>query len=70
MKNSPKGRVWSHAPHDEQNHFCVIKGTTHVPLHAHVDTEDFLVMSGAVEGLRHTADGHEWLEARAGWRLQ
>jgi quercetin dioxygenase-like cupin family protein len=58
------------SPDDEHNDFCVLKGTIppdgYVPLHSHPDTEDFLVISGAVEGLRQEAGGNEWVEARAG----
>jgi quercetin dioxygenase-like cupin family protein len=58
------------APDDAHNDFCVLKGTIppggSVPLHAHADTEDFLVISGAVEGLRHDTDGYTWIAAKAG----
>jgi hypothetical protein len=41
------------SPDDEQNDFCVLKGTIpaggSVPLHSHRDTEDFLIISGSVE---------------------
>jgi hypothetical protein len=44
------------SPDDEHNDFCALRGTIppdgYVPLHSHPDTEDFLVISGAVEGLR------------------
>jgi hypothetical protein len=46
------------SPEDEHNDFCVLKGTIppgmSVPLHAHADTEDFLVISGSVEALSTT----------------
>jgi quercetin dioxygenase-like cupin family protein len=52
------------------NDFCVLKGTilpgASVPLHSHADTEDFLVISGSVEGLRHDTGGYTWTEAKAG----
>jgi len=55
---------------DEENDFCVLKGMippgTSVPLHAHVDTEDFFVISGSVEALQHDADGYTWITAQAG----
>src|ERR687892_189867 len=45
------------SPHDTQSDFCVLKGTLppgiSVPLHSHADTEDFFVISGEIEGLRH-----------------
>ena len=67
------------SPEDEQNDFCVLKGTippgVSVPLHSHPDTEDFLVISGSVEGLRHDAGGLQVdrgegrrLRPRARWR--
>jgi quercetin dioxygenase-like cupin family protein len=42
------------SPQDAQNDFCVLRGTispgAFVPLHSHPDTEDFLVISGELEG--------------------
>jgi quercetin dioxygenase-like cupin family protein len=58
------------SPDDQRYDFCVLKGTippgASVPLHSHGDTEDFLIISGAVEGLRHGAQGHAWIAANAG----
>jgi len=58
------------SPQDEHNDFCVLRGTIPpgggVPLHSHPDTEDFLVVSGAVEGLKQDTEDHEWIEAEAG----
>jgi quercetin dioxygenase-like cupin family protein len=58
------------SPEDEHNDFCVLKGTippgAFVPLHTHADTEDFLVISGAVEGLRQDSQGYTWIGAKAG----
>jgi quercetin dioxygenase-like cupin family protein len=58
------------SPDDEQNDFCVLKGTipskVSVPLHSHPDTEDFLLISGSVEGLRHDAGAYKWIAAAAG----
>jgi quercetin dioxygenase-like cupin family protein len=58
------------SPEDEGNDFCVMKGTIppggSVPLHAHADTEDFLIISGSVEGLRHDAEGYKWITAKTG----
>jgi quercetin dioxygenase-like cupin family protein len=58
------------SPDDERNDFCVLKGMippgTSVPLHSHADTEDFLVISGAVEGLQHDTQGYTWIAAKAG----
>jgi len=58
------------SPEDEQNDFCVLKGTippgVSVPLHSHPDTEDFLLISGSVEGLRHDAGDYKWIAAKAG----
>ena len=58
------------SPEDEHNDFCVLKGMIppggSVPLHSHPDTEDFLIMSGSVEGLRHDAAGYKWIAAKAG----
>jgi quercetin dioxygenase-like cupin family protein len=58
------------SPEDEHNAFCVLKGTIPrgmaVPLHAHADTEDFLVISGSVEALQHDAQGYTWITAQAG----
>jgi quercetin dioxygenase-like cupin family protein len=58
------------SPEDEHSDFCVLRGTIppggSVPLHSHPDTEDFLVISGAVEGLRQAAEGYEGIAAKAG----
>jgi quercetin dioxygenase-like cupin family protein len=58
------------SPEDEHNDFCVLKGTippdVYVPLHSHPDTEDFIVVSGAVEGLRQGKQGYQWVGAKAG----
>jgi quercetin dioxygenase-like cupin family protein len=57
-------------PEDALNDFCVLKGTippgVFVPLQAHPDTEDFLLISGSVEGLKPDAEGYEWIAAKAG----
>jgi quercetin dioxygenase-like cupin family protein len=78
-KNPTTGRVtelfgptveYLTSPDDEHNDFCVLKGTippgVSVPLHAHADTEDFLVISGSVEVLQHDAQGDTWITAQAG----
>ena len=59
------------SPQDAQNDFCVLKGTippgVSVPLHSsHADTEDFLVISGEVEGLRQDSEDYAWIGAKAG----
>jgi quercetin dioxygenase-like cupin family protein len=61
------------SPEDKQSDFCVLKGTippnVYVPLHSHSDTEDFLVISGVVDCLRHDTqeeEGCKWIEAKAG----
>jgi quercetin dioxygenase-like cupin family protein len=50
-------------PEDEHNDFCVLKGTippgVSVPLHSHPDTEDFFIISGSVDGLRHDTEGYK-----------
>jgi quercetin dioxygenase-like cupin family protein len=55
---------------DEHNDFCVLKGTippgVSVPLHSHPDTEDFFIISGSVEVLRHDTEGYKWIAAKAG----
>jgi quercetin dioxygenase-like cupin family protein len=58
------------SPQDTQNDFCVLRGTipsgVFVPLHSHPDTEDFLVISGEVEGLRQDSEDHIWIRAKVG----
>ena len=58
------------SPEDEHNDFCVLKGTippgTSVLLHAHVDTVDFIVISGSVEALQDKAQGFTWITAQPG----
>jgi quercetin dioxygenase-like cupin family protein len=57
------------SPEDPQNDFCVIRGTVppgvSVPLPSHADTEDFLVISGELEGLRVDNQDHTWIKAKA-----
>jgi quercetin dioxygenase-like cupin family protein len=57
-------------PDDPGSDFCMIKGIippgAFVPLHSHADTEDFLVLTGAAEGLRYDTNGYTWVEAKAG----
>lgn len=47
-----------------------LKGTippgVSVLLHSHVDSEDFLVISGELEGLRHDFKDYTWTRAKAG----
>ena len=47
-----------------------LKGTippdVSIPLHSHADTEAFVVLSGAVKGLRQDDRGSSWVDARAG----
>lgn len=58
------------SPQDAQNDFCVLKGTippsVSVPLHSHADTDDFLVISVEVEGLRQDSEDYTWIGAKAG----
>ncbi|MCC6589808.1 MAG: hypothetical protein IT168_24150 [Bryobacterales bacterium] len=58
------------SPDDDSSDFCVVKGTiprgSFVPMHTHGDTEGFLVLSGAVEGLRHEPGVINRIPARAG----
>jgi quercetin dioxygenase-like cupin family protein len=78
-KNPTTGLVTDHfgptvefltSPEDEHSDFCVLKGTippgAAVPLHAHADTEDFLLISGSMEGLRQDAQGYTWISVSAG----
>ena len=58
------------SPEDESADFCVLRGVIppgqSVPLHSHPDTEDFVIVSGSVEGLKCDGDSYRWIEARAG----
>lgn len=58
------------SPQDTQSDFSVLRGTippgVSVPLHSHADTEDFLVISGEVEGLRQDGEDYTWIGANAG----
>jgi Uncharacterized conserved protein, contains double-stranded beta-helix domain len=78
-KNPSTGMVADHfgptvefltSPDDKRNGFCVLRGTippgAFVPLHAHPDTEDFLIISGSMDGLRQDAQGYRWISASAG----
>ena len=79
MKNPSTGKVlelfgptveFLTSPEDAQNDFCVLRGTippnVFVPLHFHIDIEDFLVISGELEGLRQDSEDHTWIGAKAG----
>jgi gentisate 1,2-dioxygenase len=50
--------------------FCVMRGVvppgTVVPLHRHVDAEDFFILSGTQQVLIQEGDGLMWRDARAG----
>ena len=58
------------SPQEIQNDFCILRGTIppggFVPLHSHPDTEDFLVISGEIEGLKQDGEDHAWIGAKAG----
>jgi quercetin dioxygenase-like cupin family protein len=58
------------SPSDESSDFCVLKGVAparaFVPMHRHPDTEDFVVLSGTIECLKITENGHEWVSGKAG----
>lgn len=49
---------------------CLMRGVIPpggiVPLHSHRDQETFILLSGAMEGLRDTRDGPGWVTIRAG----
>lgn len=58
------------SPDDERNDFCILKGTippgVSVPLHSHPDTEDFLILSGSLDGLKRDGDAYQWIPAGPG----
>jgi hypothetical protein len=58
------------APDDQRNDFCVLQGTippgASIPLHSHPDKEDFVVLSGSMEGLQGDAEVYKWIGAKAG----
>jgi quercetin dioxygenase-like cupin family protein len=58
------------SPEDTQSDFCVMRGTIppggFVPLHSHPDVEDFLVISGEIEGLKQDSENRTWIGAKAG----
>jgi quercetin dioxygenase-like cupin family protein len=57
-------------PQEANIDFCVLRGIlppgVSVPLHSHPDTEDFFVISGEVQAVRQSAQGYEWIVAKAG----
>ena len=57
-------------PEDEHNDFCVMKGELPpggvIPLHSHIDTEEFIVISGEIEALKKDTHGYEWTRAKKG----
>jgi quercetin dioxygenase-like cupin family protein len=58
------------SPPDGRDDFCVIKGVIPpgvvVPLHSHVDTETFFVVSGTTDVLTQSENGLGWTEVHAG----
>ena len=54
------------SPHDLHNDFCVMRGVIppsgSLPLHSHADTEDFSVLSGQAQALKHVPGcvPHAW----------
>lgn len=58
------------SPDDPKSDFCALKGIMAggvvVPLHTHVDTEDFIVVSGQLEILRQDENGYEWYVGKPG----
>jgi uncharacterized RmlC-like cupin family protein len=44
----------------------VIPPGAFVPLHSHLDTEDFLVISGDAQVLKQVSGGYEWITGKAG----
>ena len=59
-------------PDEARDSFCVLKGVIPpggvVPLHSHPDVEDYVVISGEIQGLRLSQDAHshEWIVGKAG----
>jgi hypothetical protein len=57
------------SPQEASINFCVLKGVippgVAVPLHSHIDTEDFIVISGEVQALRQGTQCYEWTAAKA-----
>jgi quercetin dioxygenase-like cupin family protein len=58
------------SPQDQHNQPCVIRGVippgVFIPLHSHLDTEDFYIISGQAQALKQTPEGYEWIDGKAG----
>ena len=58
------------APHEAHNDLCLMRGVippgAFVPLHSHVDMEDFFVLSGRAQALKQVSGGYAWVDAKAG----
>ncbi len=58
------------APEGSDSAPCIMRGTippgVSVPLHSHPDPETFVLISGAVEGLAHSAESFHWLQIASG----
>lgn len=52
-------------PQDTQSDFCVMKSTVppggFIQLHSHPDTEDFLILSGEIDGLMQDSEDYRWI---------
>jgi quercetin dioxygenase-like cupin family protein len=78
-KNPTTGQIVEHfgpslelltAPQEALNDFCVLRVTipagVTIPLHAHPDTEDFLIIMGEIEALKQDGQSYQWITARPG----
>lgn len=61
------------SPHGMHNDFCVLKCVippgSSIPLHRHPDTEDFFVLFGQAQALKHVSEGSkgtEWIAGQQG----
>ncbi len=58
------------SPQEAHNDLCVMRGVTppsvFVPLHSHLDVEDFFILSGQAQALKQVPGGYEWIDGKAG----
>lgn len=57
-------------PREAQKNLCILKGVippgVAIPLHSHLDSEDFLVISGEIQALKQETQSYEWIVGKVG----
>jgi quercetin dioxygenase-like cupin family protein len=58
------------SPQEAHNDLCLMRGVippgVFVPLHSHLDVEDFFILSGQAQTLKQIPGAYEWIDGKAG----